>query len=389
MKILPSIGSRALFPTLDQRIFANHASVSPLPEPVQAAMNDNLTRHAQSGVAAMHGFLTDLVETRKLAGQLLGLDDHRIALVANTSLAISSIAASIAWKPGDGVILFRGEFPSNTTPWLVAAKAHQLRITWLDADAFRTDEGIAQLTKTLKSGGIRMVAVSAVQFSTGLRMPIEAMTELAHKHGSQIFVDAIQALGNTPMDTTEVDFMASGGQKWLMGPPGTALLYVRDWSALQPTLAGWLSHTDALNFLWGDPDNLDYDRSIQQGPALFEGGTLNFAGFAGLTEAMRINLALGADAIHAHANAWIDRIEPGLTDLGFESLRDANSQNRSCILSVKPPVNMHAGTLANALAKRGISVSTPDAKIRFSPSWPNNLEEPTIVLDELKTLIDC
>ena len=131
------------------------------------------------------------------------------------------------------------------------------------------------------------MAVSAVQFSTGLRMPVESMTDIAHRHGAAVFVDAIQAVGATPFDASRVDYVATGGQKWLMGPPGTGLLYARDWSTLNPTMAGWLSHEDGLCFLWGDPNLMDYDRALQVGPAMVEGGTLNFCGLAGLTASMR------------------------------------------------------------------------------------------------------
>jgi len=381
------IGSRALFPTLIQPVFANHASVSPLATPSRMAIADTLNRQSSHGVAAMAGFHEDLEQTRMLAGQLLNVDGNNIALMANTSLAISSIAASIPWTEGDKIVLFRGEFPANTTPWLHAAKRHNLDIAWLDASAFQTDKGLAQLSDILKSGRVRLVAVSAVQFSTGLRMPVEAMAKISHRHGAEIFVDAIQAVGSSPFDTTDLDYIASGGQKWLMGPPGAAMLYVRDWSALEPTLAGWLSHTDPLNFLWGDPDQLDYHRSIQAGPALFEGGTANFAGFAGLAAAMRINLSLGSENIHAHANQWIDNIEPALVELGFTTLRDPDKSRRSCILSVRPPNGVHAGALGKSLAERGISVSTPDAKLRFSPSWPNSLDETDFVMAQIENVL--
>jgi len=378
------MGSRDLFPSLTHRVFANHASVSPLASPTQAAIEDTLQRLASHGVAAMGDLHEEIEETRILAGQLFAVEPSHIALVANTSLAISAIAASIAWTKGDRIVLFRGEFPANTTPWLLAAKRHNLEVVWLDADAFRTDKGLTELQRTLSDGQVRLVAVSAVQFSSGLRMPVEAMATLCHAHGAEIFVDAIQAMGSSPMDTTGFDYIAAGGQKWLMGPPGAALLYVRDWSALRPTLAGWLSHTDALNFLWGDPDQLDYHRSLQAGPALLEGGTPNYAGFAGLTAAMKINLSLTSEAIHTHANAWNDQIEPALEDLGFTSLRDPDKTRRSSILSVQPPEGVHAGELAGVLAEKGISVSTPDAKLRFSPSWPNRLDEPDFVIEQLR-----
>ena len=378
-------GSRALFPTLDCRIYANHASVGPLPLPAIDAMNAVIAGQAQHGVAAIKEFHEDLGDTRAVAGSLLGVPAANVALVSNTSTAISCVAASIPWQAGDAIVCLRGEFPANTTPWQQAAREHGLRIVWLDANDFRADDGLNRLDDALSNHRVRLVAVSAVQFSTGLRMPVESMTDIAHRHGAAVFVDAIQAVGATlAFDASRVDYVATGGQKWLMGPPGTGLLYARDWSTLNPTMAGWLSHEDGLCFLWGDPNLMDYDRALQVGPAMVEGGTLNFCGLAGLTASMQLIASLGVPAIHAHANAWFDRLEPGLLELGYRSERSADPTRRSTVMCVHPPAGVHAGEVAADLLSQGISVATPDARIRFSPSWPNSLDEPAAILDALR-----
>lgn len=383
----PSLGSRALFPSLAHRIYANHASVSPLPLPAIDAMMDVVNQQASHAVAAMLGFHTNVAVTRKVAGEMMGVAADRVAVVGGTSAAISAVATCIPWQAGETIVLFRGEFPANTTPWQQAARQHNLNIVWLDADDFRTERGLATLDAALANHSVRLVAVSAVQFSTGLRMPIEAIAQRTQQAGAAIFVDAIQALGATPFDATNLDYVASGGQKWLMGPPGTGLLYARDWSTLQPNLTSWLSHEDALEFLWGDPDQLDYDRPLQVGPAMVEGGTLNFAGLAGLTASMTLIQSIGVGTIHAHANAWIDRLEPGLNAMGFTSERAADPHLRSTLLCVRPPEGTHAGAIAQGLDAQGISIATPDAHLRFSPSWPNALDEPDAILEALRTVL--
>jgi cysteine desulfurase/selenocysteine lyase len=371
----PELGSRALFPSLAPSIYANHAAIGPLPTPAIEAMARCAQQQATHGISAMAGFFEGLSHTRALASRLLGGASDKIALTSSTSASISAVAASIPWKAGDRIVLFEGEFPANTTPWQLAAKRHDLDVVWLPVALFKTDEGIQRLQAVLEQGQVRLIAVSAVQFNTGLRMPIEDMARLAHDHGAEIFVDAIQAVGAVPFDGTHLDYIAVGGQKWLMGPPGAGLLYVRDWSGLTPVLAGWLSHEDPLGFLWGDPGLLQYDRPLQTGPALLEGGTLNFAGLAGLTASMGLIDALGVDRVFAHANLWLDRIEPILIGHGFESMRAADPAKRSTILCCRPPNSVHAGDLVMALAEHGISLSSPDGALRFSPSWPNAIDE--------------
>ena len=110
------LGSRALFPTLDCRVYANHASVGPLPLPAIDAMHAVNAGQAQHGVAAIAGFHEQVDATRTVAGSLLGVPAKNIALVGNTSTAISCVAASIPWQAGDAIVCLRGEFPANTTP---------------------------------------------------------------------------------------------------------------------------------------------------------------------------------------------------------------------------------------------------------------------------------
>lgn len=375
MDLRPKLGSRTLFPSLAPRIYANHAAIGPLPTPAIKAMADCAQQQAIHGLSAMAGFFEGLSLTRDLTAGLLGVAEDQIALTSSTSAAISAIAASIPWKTGDRIVLFEGEFPANTTPWQLAADRHDLEIVWLSVALFETDEGLEQLKSVLAQGPVRLIAVSAVQFNTGLRMPIEEMAHLAHAHGAEVFVDAIQAVGATPFDGAAMDYIAVGGQKWLMGPPGTGFLYVRDWTKLIPIGAGWLSHEDPLGFLWGDPGLLQYDRPLQTGPALLEGGTLNFAGLAGLTASMTLIDAIGVEELFAHANRWLDRLEPVLIEHGFESMRASDPAKRSTILSCRTPAGIHPGDLVLAFAEHGISLSSPDGALRFSPSWPNHIDE--------------
>src|SRR5262249_23746453 len=164
--------------------------------------------------------------------------------------------------------LFEGEFPANVTPWQRAAELFGLSIAWIPLSAFAAseEEGLALLTRELERG-VRLVAVSAGEFQTGLRMPVEAMAALCHAAGAEIFVDAVQCCGAVPLDAgaAGIDYLASGSHKWLMGLEGAGFLYVSPdrVDALRPNVAGWLSHEDPLDFLFRGPGLLRYDRPIK------------------------------------------------------------------------------------------------------------------------------
>ncbi len=384
----PQLGDRSAFSTLRWPIYANFAAIGPLPDPSVAVMREVIEAQAREGLSFVGPWMERMADTRAAAGRLMGVPGTDIALMGNTSHGVSAIAACLPWKRGDRVLLFTGEFPTNTTPWELAAKHHDLDLVWLPADSLRTDDGLQQVEDECRRG-LRLIAVSAVQFSTGLRMPVESLAKLAHAHGAEIFVDAIQAVGSVPLDLSDVDYLSAGGQKWLMGPVGTGLLYVRHdlWSALVPRLASWLSHPEPLGFLFGDPDLLSYGKPVVAGPAMFEGGSICIAGHAALGVSMGMLADLGPERIAAHVQAWHDAVEPGLVARGFRSLRAELSSRRSGLLCCKPPEGQHAGQLVAALSEHGVSVASPDATLRLSPSWPNPLSEAEGVLTAVDAVL--
>src|SRR5262245_1296445 len=90
------------------------------------------------------------------------------------------------------------------------------------------ERGLEALEGELLRGAVRLVAVSAVQFQSGLRMPLQAMSRMCHVHGAELFVDGVQACGVVPVDVRAegIDYLACGSHKWLMGLEGAGFLYV-------------------------------------------------------------------------------------------------------------------------------------------------------------------
>jgi selenocysteine lyase/cysteine desulfurase len=276
------------------------------------------------------------------------------------------------------VLLVDGEFPANVTPWQQAAAAFGLEVDFLPLAPFlrSEEEGLALLDAAL-SRGVRLLAVSAVQFRSGLRMPIAAMAARCAAAGAEIFVDAVQAAGCLPLDVQGIDYLAAGAHKWLMGPLGAGFLFVRAEraAALVPRTAGWLSHEDPVRFLVEGPGLIRYDRPIRRQADLVEGGGMPEAPLAGLLASVEILLALGLPAIAAHVGRYLDLLEPELVARGFRSLRSGRPGGRSGILSVEPPRGLTASALARELRGRGVACSTPDGALRFSPHWPNHPAE--------------
>lgn len=379
------LGDRELFPDLEPLVYANHAAISPPSWPVRRAMQNAIADWGRRGAAAFGAYGAQRARLRDKLAKIVGATAEEIAFVPNTSYGVSAIALSFPWKRGDRVILFEGEFPANVTPWQRAAELFGLEAVFLSTKDFDAsdDEGLAKLEAQL-SQGARLVAVSAVQFQTGLRMPIGAMARLCHAHGAELFVDGIQAAGSVPIDVRAlgVDYWASGGHKWLMGPEGTGMLYVRAEriEALRPHLAGWLSHDEGVRFLLEGPGLLRYDRPFKHRAEVFETGCINAIGLVGLEAGLDLVASLGVQTIWEHVVRWADGVEAGLVERGFSSKRAPEAHRRSGILSVSPPSDVSVVALQRALLARGISCAIPDGLLRFSPHWPNNVDESEQVL---------
>src|SRR6185369_4856210 len=209
--------------------------------------------YARHGAASFPRWFAQKLELKAKLARLIGARAEDVALTPNTSRGIGDVALCFPWRQGDRVILFEGEFPANVTPWQQAAELFGLEIAWVPVAAFLEGEeqGLARLAAELGRGA-RLVAVSAVEFQTGLRMPVEAMAAMAHAAGAELFVDAVQACGAVPIDAgaAGIDYLAAGAHKWLMGLEGAGFLYVspKRIEALRPHVAGWLSHEDAIAF---------------------------------------------------------------------------------------------------------------------------------------------
>lgn len=381
----PKLGDRSLFPDLEGTAYLAHAAISPLSAPVCDRIREVAQDYARGGMAGFVSWAPRLRQVRRDLAALISAEQGEIAFVANTTQGVIDIAFGLPWRKGDRVVLFDGEFPANVTPWQQAADEFSLELCWLSLDAFHrsADEGLAELERILERG-VRVVAVSAVQYKTGLRMPLANMAALCHEYDAEIFVDAIQALGATPVDVSwGIDYLSSGSHKHLMGPEGAGFLYVAERCAgsLKPRLAGWLGHEDPVAFLIGDAPALRYDNPLKRGAGALETGTSNVIGLAALGASLELLGQLTVPAIHEHVDAYLDNLEAGLAQRGFHTHRAKAAALRSTLLSMAVPDDVRLSKLSAALRNRGVVCNTPDGLMRFAPHWPNALEEVPRILD--------
>lgn len=394
---VPRLGRRDLFPRLQARAYLSHAAISPPSLLVERAVQEALSDYAALGVGAFPLWAERREQLRGALARLLQVDPSLVAVTPGTTHSITQLAFGLPWRRGERVVLFQGEFPANVTPWQRAAQHFGLELEWLPLPPCRREEGapaaepsafvLEHLERCLRKGA-RLVAVSAVQFQTGLRMPLAAMAERCHRHGAELAVDGIQACGAVPLAVAdaEIDYLACGAHKWLLGVEGVGFTYVRRERAasIVPRLAGWLSHEAGEAFLVEGSGQLRYDRPFKPAPASFEGSSSNVLGLAALEASVSALLELGVEPIFDHIQSYLDLLEAGLTKLGCHSLRARRQEYRSGILSVQLPEGVAGGPVVAQLRQAGVSVSYPDGLVRFAPHFSNSLDEIPFVLEQTR-----
>lgn len=389
---LAQLGRRDLFTTLQAQAYLAHAGISPISDPVRTAMREVVDRACAHGVAAFGNNLEIRAELRGRLASLIETEPENLGFVLNTGHGLAAIATALPLRPGDRIALMEGEYPSNVSVFQQIARRTGASVVWLKAGDFAvdTEAALGVLAHEL-ARGLRLVAVSAVQFSSGLQMPLERIGSLCRHYGTWFSVDAVQALGAVPlsMGKLPVDFMACGAHKWLMGAEGAGFVYVHPaaMERLQPVLVGHMSHRGAMEVLLGDPEQLHYQRPLLTKPEVFEGGMLSSVGLAALNAAVGLIQSIGVSAVFDHLQAYHDRLEPLLLERGFVTLRSQQSEQRSGMLCLRPPAGVHAGLLAAGLAARGVYVSSPDGVVRFAPHWPNDLNEVPCVVQAIDSVI--
>jgi cysteine desulfurase / selenocysteine lyase len=393
--ILPKLGDLSGFPKLGSTHYLNHAAITPPSQWVKESLQQVLDDFASRG----SGAFLDVVEARiALKAQLATLlgapsaDGTDFAWCPNTTSGVQAIAHAFPWDHQRGLLVFDGEFPTNVIPWTQVAKRHRLVLHSASLTPLMAIGGAdwAQVESILKQG-IQLVAISAVQFQTGFKVPLAELSALCKRYDAALFVDGIQACGSTPIPLDLIDFMACGGHKWMMAVEGAGFLYVHPrWHGrLVPQQAGWLSVEEPLDFLFAGHSMLRHDKPLRQDLSAFEGGAQSALCYAALEASTNILNTFGVEVIFEHIQALLDPLEQGLVARGFHSARLPDLARRGCSLSVRPPTGdpRHVAHWSQSLHKHGVIVSIPDGWLRFSPHWPNHIGQITTILDVIDDLL--
>ena len=237
------------FPITRRWAFFDHAAVAPLSLKAQQAFADYALDLAENGDINERRWLDRIEHVRGLFGRLLSADPLDIAFIKNTSEGIGIVAEGYPWRRGDNVVIAAEEYPANQYPWLnLARRGVEVRAVPSRGNRLLLDDVAAAI-----DGRTRILSLSFVEYASGYRNDLDALGQLCRERGVLFFVDAIQGLGIFPLDVgrTPIDFLAADGHKWLLGPEGAGIFYIRRElvEKLDPIGIGWNSVVGLPQFL--------------------------------------------------------------------------------------------------------------------------------------------
>jgi len=373
---------RAQMPVVERWVFFDHAAMCPLPKPVAETLRAWLDEAVAEGNTVWPDWVRRVESMRATAAQMIGADADEIALVRNTTCGIALVAEGFPWQPGDNVVTLADEFPSNLFPWM------QLADRGVDTRRVPTDNGRLDLDELAAAcdARTRIVSVSWVGYSTGYRQDVAQIVELAHDRGALVFLDAIQGLGAFPIDVREtpVDFLAADGHKWLLGPEGAGIAYVRreHLDRIRPYGVGWHSVVPAADYSKAE-------LNLKPTAARFEGGSENMAGMLALGASFELLVDLGLDNIAAAVLEITDLAcqrlaEIGATIVSHRQLDHRGGEQRSGIVAFELPGRDPMAVRKHCLAQN-VVMSCRSGRLRISPHAYNDESDVERLIEALKT----
>jgi cysteine desulfurase/selenocysteine lyase len=345
--------------------YLNHAGTGPLPARTVKALNEwdqirsepwRNTAKEQFGV---------LARSRELCARMIGASPDEIAMTVNTSYGINLAASSITLKPGDVIVTPDREFPANVYPWMALAARQGLTYRRVAHVNGLADEDA--LIRALDEPDVKVLSVSWVSFETGLKLDLARLGAACRARDVVFVVDAIQGIGGAPIDVRacHIDFLACGGQKWLLAPWGTGFLYVRREliGGIIPQPVSWMAVKNSEDF----SQLCNYELNLFDSARRFEMITLPYQEFAGLNASLELFESVGWESVHALVNERATQIvEWAERRRNVTLVTPSDPARRAGVIAVRPanPVEASASLHAN-----GVPHALREGMLRLAPHF--------------------
>jgi cysteine desulfurase / selenocysteine lyase len=335
-------------PGCERVLHFNNAGAALMPKPVLDAVTTHLEREAQIGGYEAADEAQDAVErVYDTAARLLGCARDEIAVIENATRAWDMAFYAIPFRPGDRILTAQAEYASNYIAYLQVARKTGAVVEVIPDD--ETGQLSVEELRRMADERVRLIAITHVPTNGGVVNPAQAIGAVAREIGALYLLDACQSVGQMPIDVTEIgcDLLSVTGRKFLRGPRGTGLLYVRRRALdqLEPPLL------DLHAAEWVAPDRY----ILRDDARRFENWETNVAAKLGLGTAIDYALEWELDAIWARVSALAERLRERLATLRGVGVRDQGAVRCGIVSFSVEGADLTA--LRDALRTQSINIS--------------------------------
>ncbi len=347
--------------------YLNHAAVSPWSVCTAQSIKTFADENALMGAAQYLKWMETEQELRENISTLINApSSNDIALVKNTSEALSFVAYGLDWKAGENIVIAKQEFPSNRIVWQsLALQGVEIKFVDLYRNLSKHNSPEDNLLNAVDNN-TRLLSVSSVQYADGFRMDLKKLGDYCRTSNILYCVDAIQSIGALKFDVQEInaDFAMADGHKWLMSPEGLGFFYCRETlrKKLRPSQFGWHMVENQFDF-----DSLSWSEA--QTARKFECGSPNMLGIHALNSSIKLILNRDIHFIEQliikNAQYTVKKLK-SIPDISIQS--DINEHRMSGIISFRH-THCSSEQLYNKLMAQNVICAMRHGNVRFSAHY--------------------
>jgi selenocysteine lyase/cysteine desulfurase len=362
----PFKDQRELFPTLASTTHLSSCSQSAISLPVRDAIHSYLQSWTEHGMD-WNGWMNEVQNAKNEFARLINAEPEEIAVLSSVSDAASAFAGALSFTSDrNKVVTTDIDFPCIGHVWL-SHERRQANVTFLPAEEDQTVR-FETYEKAIDSNTL-VTSIPHVSYYNGFKQDLKSLSTLAHSNGSYLFVDAYQSAGSVAIDVkdSDVDALAAGSQKFLLGIPGIAFMYVKKELAnqLEPLTTGWFSRKSPFAFTNQVLDYADGTRRFDTGtPPMINA----YAARAGLSMLNQLGVERIESYLDQLSSICIETAQKHQLDIASPLNIDQKGSNTA--IRVK-----NATYLEGHLKSQGIIVSARGDVLRVAPHFYNTEED--------------
>lgn len=313
----------------------NNAGASLTTQPVLDAIQEFLQEEAiTGGYRFMAQEAEAIQEFYVQAAKLINASPQEIALTQNASSSLSLALYAIPWQKGDVILTSEIEYGNNFLNYLKLKeeKGVEIRVFPLGKNGYFDLQNFEKYI----DDKVKLIAITHIPTNSGMIAPVEAIGEIAKKHGILYMVDACQSIGHLPFDVEKIgcDFATATSRKYLRGPRGLGFLYVRA-SVIETLSPVFL---EMLFADWQSDTEFQLNKSIK----MFEVWEKPYSLMAGFTAAIKYANDLGMDNIWKRTKSLADYLRKQLQTIEGVTVQDIGENQCGIVTFTKSGISPEA-----------------------------------------------